>query len=247
MRKYHLIQSKEKTTEVYQLQAVIPASVVDLRKQCSPIENQGQLGSCTGHGIAGIMEQLENKTNQGESTEGNKFFRVSRLFIYYNERQMEGTIRSDAGALITDGIKTGKMIGYCNEALQPYIESKFAVAPPAACYMDAKNHRITSAKKILDINGMINCITSGYPFTGGIQVYESFESDSVAQTGIIPMPKKTEQCLGGHCIGFFGFNKNKNMFICRNSQGAEQGDGGYFYLPFEYVHKYASDCQKVMK
>ena len=109
--------------------ARLPSSA-DLRPVCSPVENQGQLGSCTGNAIAGAVEFLERK-------DGVPFVNVSRLFIYYNERVIEHTIKSDAGAMIRDGIKTVVKQGVCSEQAWPYVIAKFRTKPPAACYREA--------------------------------------------------------------------------------------------------------------
>src|ERR1041385_2941961 len=58
---------------------------VDLRAQCPPIYDQGRLGSCTANAIAGAIEFEQKKQQITE-------FTPSRLFIYYNERVMEGTV-----------------------------------------------------------------------------------------------------------------------------------------------------------
>ena len=228
--------------------SVVIPDLMDYRDNCSPIENQDTLGACTGHGIAGIMEWLENKTGWTENKEGNKFFRISRLFVYYNERKMEGTIDQDAGASIADGISSGQTIGYANECLWPYVESNFTVEPPQEAYHDAMNHRIASTQGIATVDDMINCLATGFPFVVGISVYDSFESETVAQTGVVPMPDtSTENLLGGHCIGVFGFDKLKQVFICRNSWGPNWGDKGYFYLPYQYLAQLSSDAHKVTK
>jgi len=81
-------------------------------------------------------------------------------------------------------------------------------------------------------------LLDGYPIVFGINVYDSFESDDVSKTGIVPLPDKDkEKCLGGHAILIVGFKEidNKNYFIVRNSWGTEWGDNGYCYMPFEYV------------
>src|SRR5204863_65916 len=81
----------------------LPPSV-DLRSECAPIYDQGQLGSCTGNGIAGAIEFDQRK-------QGTRAFTPSRLFIYYNERVIEGTVKQDAGAQIRDGIKSVGTLG----------------------------------------------------------------------------------------------------------------------------------------
>ena len=110
--------------------------IMDLRQQCSAVEDQGPLGSCTGNALAGAVEFLEKKDKV-------PFMDASRLFIYYNERAIEGTIKSDSGAMIRDGIKTLAKQGVCSEKTWPYVISKFTVKPTEACYKEAANHRIT--------------------------------------------------------------------------------------------------------
>ena len=71
---------------------------VDLRSKCSPVENQGSLGSCTANALAGALEFIELQ-------KGAIFVDLSRLFLYYNERVIEGTVKEDSGAFLRDGIK----------------------------------------------------------------------------------------------------------------------------------------------
>ena len=106
---------------VRKVPAQLPRSV-DLRHLCSPVENQGDLGSCTGNSLAGAVEFLEKKNRL-------PLVNVSRLFIYYNERVIEHSVREDAGAMLRDGIKTLVKQGVCSEKKWPYVISKFAVRP----------------------------------------------------------------------------------------------------------------------
>ena len=204
-------------------------SHVDLRPGCTPVKDQGSLGSCTSQAIAGgALEFLEKKDGLPPTA-------LSRLFLYYNERAMEGTIKSDAGAHIRDGIKSCATLGVCPEVDWAYNTSQFKIKPPVKAYKDALQHVVTSYQRILGIQQMKQCLAAGYPFVCGISVYESFESAAVAQTGIVPMPGPTERCLGGHAILGVGFDDSVNRFIMRNSWGAGWGSGGYFFLPYNYL------------
>ena len=78
----------------------------------------------------------------------------------------------------------------------------------------------------------------------GIQIFESFESDSVAQTGIVPMPNSDEKCLGGHAVVVIGYDDNfktglfshkEPHYEVRNSWGTEWGDHGHFWIPAKYI------------
>lgn len=215
--------------------------VVDLRKECPKVYNQGTLGSCTANALAAAFDFDRHR-------EGDSFMTPSRLFIYYNERAMEGTTTTDAGASIRDGVKTLKSIGVIPETEWPYIIADFTEKPSPQCYQDAKKAEALTYARILrpteNPNGdMVACLAQGDPFVVGINVYESFESPHSVATGIIPMPKPGEKLLGGHAILVVGYEQAKKQFICRNSWGAAWGDKGYFYLPYAYLadEKNASD------
>jgi len=210
------------------MRALPPA--VDLRKQCPEVYNQGQLGSCTANAIAAAHQFDQLK--QG----AKDVFNPSRLFIYYNERAMEGTIDSDAGAMIRDGFKSIAKQGVCKEISWPYDPAKFTKKPLAGCYKEALNHQSLQYMRLAQTDKQLRgCLGEGFPFVFGIAIYESFESDAVAKTGVVPMPKAGEKSLGGHAIMCVGYQNAKKRFIIRNSWGPGWGDKGYFYLPYEYV------------
>ncbi len=205
----------------------LPRSV-DLRSDCSAVENQGQLGSCTANALAGNLEFLEKKTTRTATD-------LSRLFIYYNERALEGTVSQDSGAMIRDGIKTLARQGVCPEADWPYVISKFSVKPAPACYREALGHQITSYHRIVSLQEMRMCLAEGFPFVFGFTVYESFESKAVAKTGRLNLPKPTERSLGGHAVMAAGYDDATNRFLVRNSWGKDWGIAGYFTMPYDYL------------
>jgi C1A family cysteine protease len=209
--------------------AAIPKSV-DLRQHCPKIYDQGDLGSCTANAIAAAIEfdQIKEKLAQ--------VFTPSRLFIYYNERALEGTVASDSGAMIRDGIKTVASQGVCAEPMWPYVETKFADRPAAQCYTAGKMHPAVQYSRIAqNVPLMKTCLAAGYPFVFGFSVYESFESDAVAHSGAAPMPSPGETCLGGHAVMAAGYDDASQRFLVRNSWGAGWGMGGYFTLPYAYL------------
>lgn len=212
---------------VRKVPAVLP-HFVDLRYMCSKVEDQGNLGSCTGNALVGGLEFLEQKDKV-------PYAELSRLFVYYNERVIEHTTKVDAGAMIRDGIKTLVKQGVCSEKKWPYVVSKFSVKPSPVCYKEALNHQITSYQRILTLNEMRTCLTDGFPFVFGFTVYESFESQQVARTGIVKMPKHSERVVGGHAVLAVGYDDSAKRFIVRNSWGTGWGMKGYFTMPYDYV------------
>ncbi|MBF0216070.1 MAG: C1 family peptidase [Candidatus Omnitrophica bacterium] len=213
---------------------------VDLREGCSAVEDQEALGSCTSQALAGNLEFLDKKID-GEYED------ASRLFVYYNERALMGTIDSDSGASLRDGIKTLKNEGACREKLWPYVISKFAKKPPKKCYDEGKKRSIKAYHRLSTTNEMLACLAEGYPFVFGFAVYESFESAKVARTGIVPMPKEDETQLGGHAVMAVGYDRKKKRFTVRNSWGEDWGLKGYFTMPFEYLETLSGDFWTIRK
>ena len=202
---------------------------IDLRNECPPIYDQGQLGSCTGNGVAGAIEFDLRK-------QGSKDFIPSRLFIYYNERVMEHTVSQDSGAQVRDGIKSVATLGAPPETDWPYDIAKFAERPPATAYADAKQDLVSAYSRVSQsLPQMQGCLAEGYPFVFGFTVYESFESQDVADRGVVPMPSPGENVVGGHCVVAVGYDNSKRMFIIRNSWGPDWGIKGYCMMPYEYL------------
>ncbi len=204
---------------------------VDLRAGFLDCYNQGQLGSCTSNAIAGALQFLEQKEGSSDPV------MPSRLFIYYNERALEGTIDSDSGAQIRDGIKSVVKRGFCPEPMWPYDIRRFATRPSEGCYRAALKDRVSQYLR-LDHGGAIplmTCLASGYPFVFGFSVYESFEAPRVAETGVVNLPRMGERVLGGHAVVACGYDVKTSRFTVRNSWGTRWGMGGYFTMPFEYL------------
>jgi C1A family cysteine protease len=209
----------------------VPAQLpnrVDLRPGCSPVENQAELGSCTANAIAGALEYLMKKDK-------GTFADMSRLFIYYNERVIEHTVKADSGAMIRDGIKTLAKQGVCTEKSWPYDIAKFATKPPKACYTEALNYQILSYARLNTLDEMRACLADGFPFVFGFSVYDSFESQQMSKTGVLDMPQKGENMVGGHAILTVGYDDAAQRLIIRNSWGTDWGMEGYFTMPYGYV------------
>lgn len=258
--KIHKLNNKNKTNHKYNWQPDLPdqrdfmfflkivapipmlPSKIDLRPQCSPIVNQGKIGSCTGNALAGNLEFLELQQMKTKTTTDDtqvfcldSFTPFSRLFIYYNERLIEGKVDQDSGATIRDGIKSLVKWGSCSEKTWKYTQTNVFTKPTLKAYKEAKPHNITSYLRIESTNEMKQCLASGFPFVFGFAVYESFESPQVARTGVMPMPSITERMLGGHAVMAVGYDDTEKYFIIRNSWGPEWGDKGYFKMPYDYI------------
>ena len=196
--------------------------------------DQGELGSCSAQAATGIFTFV----NPGGP--------YSRLALYYQDRVLEGTVDQDSGAFLRDAIKVLSTQGVGLEEHWPYDVTKFKEAPPEIEVKEALQNKITKYLSLSDGSGVQykQCLADGFPFMIGIQIFESFESDSVAQTGIVPMPNSDEKCLGGHAVVVIGYDDNfktglfshkEPHYEVRNSWGTEWGDHGHFWIPAKYI------------
>lgn len=205
-------------------------SRVDLRKQCPKVYDQGALGSCTANAIGAALEFDQMKQRLKNA------FTPSRLFIYYNERAIEGTIDSDSGAMIRDGVKSVAKQGACSESTWPYEIENFREKPSRPSYAEGKQNQAIQYLRLAQSLGQLKgCLAEGYPFVFGFAVYESFESAAVAKTGHAEMPRADEALLGGHAVLAVGYDESRQWFIVRNSWGTKWGMRGYFTLPYPYL------------
>lgn len=199
---------------------------INLQCYMPEVYDQATIGSCTSQAIAGTIQSIQKR-------EKLPLVMPSRLFIYYNERKMEGTINRDAGAYIRDGFKIIQSTGYPAEELWPYDVTKFMDEPGLDVYRMAAFHTGTYESVDQTSRAIEHCLASGFPITFGFKVYDNFEGDEIRSTGILGMP--TGNLLGGHAVVCVGYDRTKQMFLVRNSWGADWGQKGYFWMPYAYM------------
>lgn len=215
---------------------VIPKSV-DFRQlyKMPDVFDQGQLGSCTGNGISFML--AFNVLNNHIQTPFTSLLPFSRLFIYYNERVIEGTVNQDSGAQIRDGLKSISSEGACVESFFPYDVDSFANTPTSQAYSNALLYKAIVYSRLNNLNKLelIQCLLEGYCFVFGFSVYDSFETQEVYDTGVVNLPASSETLQGGHCVCCVGYDLDTDRFICVNSWGNDFGQNGYFTIPATYL------------
>ena len=88
---------------------------IDPRPLCRH-DDQGNMGSCGGHGNTNCGEYLW-ALNTGSMSNDRQF---SRLFSYLEAQRLDGLIGSDRGSTISSGLKISKEIGYLEEKYLAY-------------------------------------------------------------------------------------------------------------------------------
>jgi C1A family cysteine protease len=230
--KYKLTAVKDRTDSRDYLfappTALPPATKVDLRQWCSVVNDQGSLGSCTAEAITSAIELVLKREN--------RLTELSRLFVYYQERLLEGTVQTDSGAYLRSGIKACATLGASAESLWQYNIRMFTVKPPTAAYLDALKRKITLYERCTTLDNVRAALALGKPVVVSFLVYSSFMTTTVRRTGMMPYPnKRLEPLLGGHAVCLVGYDDSRRVFIAKNSWGTSWGDRGYFYMPYQVI------------
>lgn len=246
---YPMLSEKEKTHCIkckFFKKSSVP-TLGSIKNYCGVPYNQGDIGSCTANAFC-MAYQIETVVK-----EHNRVF-LSRLDFYYNERLAEDPSKNpqdlkDSGGDVIDGLYIAKTRGICLESSWPYDVNKVEVCPPQTCTDEAGSYKISSYQRIpIDTHtnkNIRNCILNKTGVLTAIGVYSSFESNSVASSGLVPLPKcinfedsndPKDPFQGGHEVLIVAYNDNKKLYTCINSWGEDWGDKGFFYIPYDYIH-----------
>lgn len=226
-----------KADEGFETQAALPEKI-DLRSGCSPVQNQGNFGSCTSFAtIKGLQEFLLKK--QG------RFKEQAPAYIWYQSRRQTGQKAEDSGVPTEFAVKMLDAYGSLPEAEFPYLEESkqkddaarkaFLTRQPTSEQVEiAKKNRIVKGYEIATkLSKVRRALADGMPVVVAMRVFESI--GKTPASGMLPMPTANDKSLGGHAVLAVGYDNTKKVLIIRNSWGSKWADGGYFYMPYEYV------------
>lgn len=208
----------------------------DLRAFDTEIKNQANLGACTGFAFGSAYETMRHvmsnnvKYNQGDE------WNVSELFIYYNERDLMGTINRDTGAYMRDGCKALYKWGASLELFWPYVVSKFREKPGWMSYFAGRWTRIKGYYRCFNNNDIKLALSKGMPVVFGMQVYSNYFS----YRGNV-YKNKGGSYAGGHAQVLVGYDDAKNAFLVRNSWGKNWGERGYCWIDYNLFNQLSFD------
>lgn len=198
-----------------------------------PVYDQGQLGSCTAN--AGVLYRrwLAQKYPQYSAADQD----LSRLFLYYQERLIDGDVSDDAGSTTRTCCQVICNTGIAPETDWPYDITTFANAPQAKDTSDAAPYKAGAYHRAPDADTVISCLVSQYPVLLGVTLYESFEG--IGSNGLMPMPGSLENIVGGHEMVIRGYSSSRAAFRVQNSWSADWGDAGKLWMPEAYLDNLA--------
>lgn len=226
-------------------QKKLPTSI-DLSKWCSPVENQGDIGSCTANAGVGLMEYFQRRA-YGQHLDG------SRLFLYKATRQLLGW-KGDDGAYLRSTMKAMMLFGIPPESAWPYQEADFNIEPPAFCYAYAQSFRAMRYYRLDPLGttptallkNIRTSLAAGLPSMFGFTVYSSIPAIGEG-TGDISYPTGADKADGGHAVIAIGYDDTRKIgayrgaLKIRNSWGKEWGEKGYGWLPYAYIENEQAD------
>lgn len=168
------------------------------------------------------------------------FTNLSRLFVYYNSRALDGATDADQGAYLRDAIKAVRAWGICSEDLWPYDVNTFTVKPSAASYQDALTRSIDNYRRLDSIDGVIEAVGSNVPVIFGIKIFSEFDRLTKINP-VVSKPSSISLDQGGHAMCLVGYDRPSKLLLAKNSYGITWGDAGYCWIPFDYFEEYSYD------
>lgn len=199
---------------------------IDLRPHCPGIY-VSKLNDSVTSSLAAIYEYYK-------ILEDKNFIDIpSRLFMYYNERQLLNTIPQDSGSQIRIGLRAMNKFGVSMEKFWKYDTYNLTIKPPDKCY-NISDKLIIYYRLDQTLNTLKQSLIKKKPFVFGCCIYKDYLL-SALNGGTILLPKEDEEVIDYISFMCVGFDDNKGCFIIRNNRGLSWGDKGYGYIPYDYI------------
>lgn len=219
----------------------VPAKV-DLRKYMTHVEDQSQTNSCCANAVAGAYEYINKRyaMSKGDRTDD-----ISRLFIYYVGRKKDQQFfredttlaPKDEGMSLGGAISALELKGACLERNWPFDIDKVNNRPVEPCFNEALRYKIAESEKVpVDLSSMRRCLAEGHPIVFGLKLTAQFFKPAAGGGISTPDPDDPQSSEHGlHAMLIVGYSDRQEVFIVRNSWGTSWGDGGYGYVPYDYI------------
>ncbi|MEL7199713.1 MAG: C1 family peptidase [Pseudomonadota bacterium] len=198
---------------------------VDLRKYCSPVEDQGRTNSCVANAVVGALEILQRK--QGHSSQD-----LSRLFSYYNARLFHGQKPEDKGTYVHFAMASLVAQGICEARMWPFSSTVINDPPTQACYQNAQHYRGVEFAEIQKGTPLTHIIAQEIPVVIAVRLPRQAYL-SAHQTDLMALPEGDgmPHQHGNHAMVVVGYDLEQKTYLVRNSWGTRFAKDGYFHMP----------------
>ncbi|MEM9570744.1 MAG: C1 family peptidase [Pseudomonadota bacterium] len=200
---------------------------VDLRQFCSPVENQGRTNSCVANAVVGALELHQVKA-------GMPLTDLSRLFLYYNARELFNLQHMDKGTRVQHAMAALLAHGCCEARLWPFQPTNVNTQPTQNCYANAAHHEAIQFARAPHGDAALSVLAEGVPIA--FTMFAPVDYYVVAaQSGTMPRPDqiRAQPVPAGHAMLIVGYDLADRTYLVRNSFGTQFAENGYFKLPFE--------------
>lgn len=198
------------------------------------LDQKGE-SSCVAHAVLGAA-MIE------EVSQGKKPDPLSEWFAYYYARREQGKIKlSDTGTSIRACFRALQKRGCCDSKYWPKKRGRINRQPNALALMraharrDLKFYGIFSNKE-QRLKDIMTALVNDYAVIFGTALGTGFRHPEDTNN-IISKPQSNDDIIGRHAMVIIGWRWRgaKLEFEVLNSWGADWGDGGFCWLPAEYI------------
>lgn len=193
-------------------------SGIDNREYARPVLDQGVEGSCTGHGLAAVINLLSVKN-------GKEGFECSRRMLYEMAKKHDEWPGEDyEGSSCRGAIRGWRNMGVCTEEEYPYVDD----APDSLTIDRARAARGNTLgayyrlrPEIVDYHAALNEVGAVYV---SALVHEGWTRLPNSASDLVEI-KPGGASIGGHAFAIAGYNDRG--FIVQNSWGSSWGSKGF--------------------
>jgi hypothetical protein len=190
------------------------------------ILDQKNTGYCAGASGAGIANSYYHYF--GKLPERS----FSMTFLYWLAKEYDGIPHLE-GTYIRTILKIMHKYGVASESTAPFSLSKISISPSAL--REAENYKIEAYSRLRTVGEIQKAIAKGlYIIMGTLVTRHNWNRPG----GFLSYP--SGELYGGHATYGDGYDNflshaHQGYFFNQNSWGSYWGDGGRFYLPYDYL------------
>jgi C1A family cysteine protease len=199
--------------------------MIDLREHIKYMQSQENVGCCTASAVLLAAEIMSAKVNRP--------LNLSRLFVYYMTRKLQGRL-GQKGAELKSTFDALLRYGVCKEQFWPFSPHRVEHEPNARAIQNAE-YRISSYENV-NYSNFNSLLDRGIPVVIGMHTGRLFWSmrGEFREQVYKPVNNIDNRPAPGHAVTIVGYNNEiqGGSWIIANSLGLRWGYRGCGILPY---------------